>query len=128
MTTSRHERQNPEKEEAKPIQVSADIATVLAGRWVGRPGIKTIDYDIEIEFVRNADGTVLGRLIGTTLPMERPINQPLRGLTMKARQMNFEFPNTQSWNFAGELSADGTAITGVTASAQGGATITFRKR
>ena len=27
--------------------------------------------------------------------------------------MNFEFPNTQSWNFAGEPSADGSTITGV---------------
>jgi hypothetical protein len=127
-TTSRHERQFPEKEEAKPIQVSADIASALAGRWVGRPRIATIDYDIEIEFVRNADGTVVGKLIGTTLPMEKPINQPLRNFTMKARQINFEFPNTQSWNFGGELSADGASITGVTASAQGGAAITFRKR
>ena len=42
--------------------------------------------------------------------------------------MNWEFPNTQSWNFAGELSADGTTITGVTSSIQGGARVEFRKR
>ena len=47
---------------------------------------------------------------------------------MKDRRINFEFPNTQSWNFAGELSADGSTITGVTASAQGGAVLNFRKR
>src|SRR6185312_15529741 len=82
-TTSRHERANPEKEEAKPIQVPPDIANALAGKWVGRPVIKTIDYDIELEFVKNADGTVLGKLIGTTLPKERPINQPLRSFVMK---------------------------------------------
>jgi hypothetical protein len=127
-TTSRHERANPEKEEAKPIQAPADIASALAGKWLGRPRIATIDYDIELEFVRNADGTVLGRLIGTTLPAERPINQPLRNLTLKERRMNFEFPNTQPWNFAGELSADGAAIDGVTSSAQGGLRLTFRKR
>jgi hypothetical protein len=127
-TTSRHERANPEKEEAKPIQVSADIANALAGKWVGRPAIKTIDYDIELEFVKNADGTVLGKLIGTTLPKEKPINQPLRTFVMKDRRINFEFPNTQPWNYAGELSADGTTITGVTASAQGGAVLNFKKR
>jgi hypothetical protein len=126
--TSRHERANPVVEEAKPIQVPADVSSALTGRWVGRPNIKTIDYDIELEFVRNADGTVLGKLVGTTLPQEKPINQPLRNLVMKERRINFEFPNTQSWNFAGELSADGTAITGVTSSAQGGIAITFRKR
>ena len=108
--------------------MSADIANALAGKWVGRPAIKTIEYDIELEFVKNADGTVLGKLIGTTLPKERPINQPLRSFVMKDRRINFEFPNTQSWNFAGELSADGSTITGVTASAQGGAVLNFRKR
>jgi len=128
--TSRHERENPEPEVAEPIQVPAEIAGALAGRWVGRPEIKTIDYDIELEFVRNPDGTVLGKLIRTTLPdpREKPINQPLRNFTMKERRINFQFPNTQPWGFAGELSADGTAITGVTNSAQGGVAITFRKR
>ena len=127
-TTSRHERANPEKEVATPVQVPADVAGALAGRWVGRPRIATIDYDIELEFVRNADGTVVGKLIGTTLPMERPINQPFRNFVVKERRLTWEFPNTQSWNFAGDLSADGTAITGVTSSAQGGALLTFRKR
>ena len=31
----------------------------------------TIDYDIELEFTKNADGTVVGKLIGTTLPRKR---------------------------------------------------------
>jgi hypothetical protein len=128
--TSRHERANPEPEVAQPIQVLPEIATALAGRWVGRPQIKTIDYDIELEFVRNPDGTVLGKLIGTTLPdpREKPINQPLRNFTMKGRQVTFQFPNTQPWGFAGELSADGRTLEGVTNSAQGGVPITFRKR
>src|SRR5437899_894738 len=42
--------------------------------------------------------------------------------------MNWEFPNTQSWNFAGDLSADGTTITGVTSSIQGGVPLEFKKR
>jgi hypothetical protein len=128
VTTNRHEREHPEPEVAQPIRVAADIGSALSGRWVGRPRIATIDYDIELEFVRNPDGTVLGKLIGTTLPNERPIGQPLRGLTMKDRRMDFEFPNTQPWTFAGELSADGTTIAGVTSSAQGGVPLVFRKR
>jgi hypothetical protein len=39
------------------------------------------------------------------------IDKPLRRFTVKDRRMNWEFPNTPSWNFAGELSADGTTIT-----------------
>ena len=30
-------------------------------------GVKTIDYNIFIEFTKNADGTVQGKLIGTDL-------------------------------------------------------------
>jgi hypothetical protein len=56
------------------------------------------------------------------------INQPLRNVVMKERRINFEFPNTQPWNYAGELSADGSTINGVTNSAQGGVVLTFRKR
>ena len=128
VTTSRFERANPHPEKAAPIQVDADVANALAGRWVGRPRIATIDYDIELEFTRNADGAIVGKLIGTTLPKEEKIDKPLRRFTVKDRRMNWEFPNTQSWNFAGELSADGTTITGVTSSIQGGAQLEFRKR
>src|ERR671924_564647 len=63
VTTSRFERANPQPETATPIQVEADIANALAGRWVGRPRIATIDYDIEVEFTKNADGTIVGKLI-----------------------------------------------------------------
>ena len=128
VTTSRFERANPQPGTATPIQVEADVANALAGTWVGRPRIATIDYDIELEFTRNADGALVGRLIGTTLPKEEKIDRPLRRFTVKDRRMNWEFPNTQSWNFAGELAADGTTITGVTSSAQGGVHVEFRKR
>ena len=127
-TTSRHERANPTVETATPVQVPPAVADALAGRWVGRPQIATIDYDIEVEFTKNANGTIVGRLIGTTLPKESPINQPLRDLTVKERRMNWTFPNTQTWGFAGELSADGRTISGVTSSAQGGLYLTFKKR
>jgi hypothetical protein len=40
--------------------------------------------------------------------------------------VTWEFSNTQSWKFAGELSADGTTITGVTSSIQGGIPLEFR--
>ena len=113
----------------KPFIASADVVKALAGRWVGRPQIKTIDYDIEIEFTPNADGSVVGKLIRTTLPQERPINLSFRGFRMNAaRQMSWTFPNTQEWTFAGTLSADGTSIAGNTNSAQGGIPLTFRKR
>ena len=141
--TSRHERANPAPEPPVPAvmvdaknqptkqPVPAEIAKALAGRWVGRPEIKTIEYDIELEFVTNPDGSVLGKLVETTLPDPRepkPINLPLRNFTINGRRLNFQFPNTQPWGFVGELSADGTAINGVTNSAQGGVRITFKKR
>jgi hypothetical protein len=135
-TTSRHERQNPEAEPANPatdakdqvVRLAPDAAKSLAGRWVGRPRLATIDYDIEVEFSANADGTVIGKLIRTTLPKEQPVNQAFRNFRINGRQMSWEFPNTQSWNYAGELAADGTSINGVTNSAQGGIPLTFRKR
>jgi hypothetical protein len=150
-TTSRHERANPEASPELPAvmvdaknqptkePLPADIAKALVGRWVGRPEIKTIDYDIVIEFTARPDGGIVGKLVETTLPDPRevPINRSLittgpdgteRGFTINGRRLTFAFPNTQPWNYAGELSADGTTITGVTASAQGGAVLTFRKR
>jgi hypothetical protein len=150
-STSRHERANPEPSPELPAvmvdaknqptkePVPADIAKALVGRWVGRPELKTMDYDIIIEFTARPDGGVVGKLVETTLPDPRevPINKSLlttgpdgmeRGFTINGRRLTFTFPNTQPWNFAGELSADGTAITGVTASAQGGIALTFRKR
>jgi hypothetical protein len=76
---------------------------------------------------------VQGKLIGTDLKTfggkaPTTINKALRDFTIKERRLTFEFPNTQPWTFAGELSADGTAITGTVNSAQGGMPITFRKR
>jgi hypothetical protein len=127
--TSRHERANPIQEPVVPATLAADMSKQLAGRWVGRPQLKTIDYDIEIEFLPSPDGTVVvGRLIRTTLPKERPINQPFRGFRINGRQMAWTFPNTQEWTFTGQLSDDGSAITGNTNSAQGGIPLTFRKR
>jgi hypothetical protein len=115
------------------VQATADVANALAGRWTGQPKLATIDYNIVVEFTRNADGTVQGKLVGTDLKtfggkVTPAINKPLRDFTMKERRLNFEFPNTQPWTFAGELSADGAAITGTVNSAQGGMPITFRKR
>jgi hypothetical protein len=121
--TNRYERAHPKPEVAEPIEVSEDIADDLAGRWVGRPRIVTIDVDIELEFTKNRDGTVLGKLIGTNLGK---IDKPLRNVKMNERQMTFELPNIQAWNFAGEVSAEGT-ITGIVSSAQGGLPVTFRR-
>jgi hypothetical protein len=134
VTTNRHERENPPAEPpVTPVQVTADVANALAGQWTGRPRVATVDYDIFLEFTRNPDGTVQGKLIGTTLKtfrgkVEPTIDKPLRDFTMKDRRMDFQLPNTQPWTFAGELSADGSAITGTLNSAQGGVPVTFRRR
>jgi hypothetical protein len=96
------------------------VATALAGRWVGRPQIATIDLDIEVEFTRNADGTVNGRLIGTTLGA---IDKPLRNFQIDGQQVSFTFPNVDPWSVSGELSDTGT-IDGVVLSIQGGMPIT----
>jgi hypothetical protein len=121
--TNRYERANPKPEIAEPVQVSADIANDLVGRWVGRPRIVTLDLDIELEFTRNPDGTILGKLIGTNLGA---IDKPLRDFSIAARRMKFEFPNIQPWNFDGEATAQDT-IVGVVTSAQGGLPVTFRR-
>ena len=128
VTTSRFERANPKPEPATPVQMEAAVANALAGTWVGRPRIPTIDYDIEVQFAKTADGAIVGKLIGTTLPKEDKIDRPLKRFTVKDRRITWEFPNTQSWNFAGDLSADGGTIAGMISSIQGGIPTEFRKR
>jgi hypothetical protein len=119
----------PGEREAKPIQVSADIANALAGKWVGRPAIKTIEYDIELEFVKNADGSVLGKLDWHHAPEGTADQSAAAQLRDEGSPDQLRVPRTtQSWNFAGELSATASTITGVTASAQGGAGAEFPKR
>ena len=125
VTTNRYEREHQAPEPVKPVPVSADVATALEGRWVGRPRIVTIDLDIELEFTRNQDGTVQGKLIGTSIGR---IDKPLRDFTMSGRRMNFELPNTQPWTMDGELSADGSAIVAVLNNVQGNVPVTFKKR
>jgi hypothetical protein len=122
--TSRHERANPTPEPPQPpVQVGAGVADLIAGRWVGRPRIATIDVDIELEFTKNADGTVNGKLVGTNLGR---IDRTLRGFAIADRTVYFTLPNVDPWRFSGDL-GDGT-ITGVVASAQGGVPVTFRKQ
>jgi len=131
--TNRFERRNPPAEPpAQSAQLTPDIANALAGKWTGRPRLATVDYDIYLEFTRNADGTIQGKLIGTNLKTFRGrvtpiINKALRDFTMKDRRMTFELPNTQPWTFTGDLSPDGSTITGSLNSAQGGLPVTFRK-
>jgi hypothetical protein len=115
----------------QPVKISPEFAKQIAGRWVGRPQLAVMDYDIEIEFTPQPDGTLMGRLIQTTLPDPRepkPINKAFRNFNLTDRRLSWTFPNTQEWSFNGELSADGTAIAGATNSAQGGILLTFRKK
>jgi hypothetical protein len=122
--TSRHERANPTPEPPQPpVKVAPGVADSLAGRWVGRPRIATIDVDVELEFTKNADGTLNGKLIGTNLGR---IDRTLRGFTVVDNTVYFTLPNADPWRFSGDL-GDGT-ITGVLASSQGGVPVTFRKQ
>jgi hypothetical protein len=132
VTTNRHERANPPAEPSTPVQAPADVANALAGRWSGRPRVATVDYDMFLEFTTKPDGMVQGKLIGTNLKTFRGrvqpnIDKPLRDLTINDRRLNFQLPNTQPWTFAGELSADGSSLTGTLNSAQGGVPVTFRR-
>jgi len=122
--TNRSERAQAATGTAEAVTVPADVATALAGRWVGRPRIVTIDLDIELEFASSTDGGVTGRLIGTTLG---PINAPLRNPTYTDGVLRFELPNWQPWDFAGVLSQDGTLV-GALTSSQGGVPVTFRRQ
>jgi hypothetical protein len=124
VSTSRHERANPTPEPPQaPVHVAASVAATLAGRWVGRPQIHTIDVDLELEFLRNADGTINGKLIGTNLGR---IDRALRQFAIVDSTVYFTLPNVDPWRFSGEL-GDGT-MTGVVASGQGGVPVTFYKQ
>jgi hypothetical protein len=67
-TTNKFEREHaPAEPEVQTAQVPASLADKLVGRWVGKPQVPTLDYNIEIEFVKTADGGIQGKLIGTDL-------------------------------------------------------------
>lgn len=119
--TNRAERANPTPVLEESLAVPPDVANALVGRWMGRPRIVTIDYDIEIEFTRNSSGAVVARLIRTTVGN---IDLPLQDLSLEDGVLRFEMPNWQPWAFAGELTETGT-ISGAVTSSQGGVPVTF---
>jgi hypothetical protein len=122
--TNRHERATPTSLPAEPLKLSREIADALAGRWLGRPRIATLDLDIELDFEKRSDGTLVGSLVGTTLGA---IGAPLRNVRIEERALRFDLPNWQPWVFTGALADDGT-IVGVLSSEQGGVPVTFRRR
>ena len=122
--TNRHERASAPPAVDRPVEVARGVADALAGRWIGRPRIVTLDLDIELEFTRSSSGAVTGKLIGTTLGA---IGAPLEDMAVDGRAVLFELPNWQPWSFAGELSSDGVALVGVLSSEQGGVPVTFRR-
>jgi hypothetical protein len=92
----------------------------------------TIDVNIELEFTKNPDGTVNGKLIGTNLG---EIDKPLRNFTIGPftppnssttyeTVLRFTLPNIDPWSFTGELTEEGT-IVGFVGSAQGSLPVTF---
>lgn len=122
--TNRYERANPTPEPPQePVAVGDELASSLNGRWVGMPVTRTIEYDIELEFNDNGDGTINGQLIGSTLGT---INKPLRDFAIEDGAVSFTFPNVDPWRFSGKISADGTEIEGAASSAQGTVRLTFR--
>jgi hypothetical protein len=121
VATNRYEREHPTPLPEEPVVVPRNVADALAGRWVGRPRIATLDLDIELTFVKNANGAIVGKLIGTTLG---EIDLPLRRVRIDGNALKFELPNWQPWSFAGELAADRT-IAGVLSSEQGGVPVVF---
>jgi len=124
VTTSRYARAHPTPEPAqKAVEVPASVADALAGRWIGRPRIATIDLDIAVEFTRNRGGAVNGKLIGTNLGA---IDKPLRDFKIEGRQVSFTLPNVDPWSVSGQLSDNGT-IDGVVFSIQGGMPVTFKR-
>jgi hypothetical protein len=90
---------------------------------VGRPRIVTIDDDITIQFTKNKDGTVNGKLVGTNFGK---IDKPLRAFEIKDRDVKFTFPNVDPWSFTGKLTPEGD-LAGVVASAQGAMPVTFKR-
>jgi hypothetical protein len=121
--TNRHERENAGALPEERVEVPQETADALAGRWVGRPRIVTLDLDIELQFDKRSANVVVGMLVGTTLGA---IGQPLRDVRIDNRTVRFDLPNWQPWVFAGELADDGT-IVGVLSSEQGGVPVTFRR-
>ncbi len=106
-----------------PVEAQAEVAEALDGRWVGSPRIATIDYDIELRFIRHENGSVSGRLIGTTLG---EIDRPLEGLRINGRQLEFTLPNVDPWDAAMTLTEEGT-LEGSVFSIQGPLPVTFRR-
>jgi hypothetical protein len=105
------------------VTVGPGVADALAGTWVGRPRIVTIDDDIEIQFTKNSDGTVNGKLVGTNFGK---IDKPFRNFKITDKTVSFTLPNIDPWSFQGELKPDGS-LTGVVFSAQGGLPVTFKR-
>ncbi len=121
--TNRYERANPKDFPEVPLQVSSEIANQLVGTWVGSPDIYVFDLDIELEFERKSDGTVVGHLVGSKLG---EVNRPLQSARITGRNLNFTLPNWQTWSFAGQLTENGE-IVGTVRSSQGGFPVTFSR-
>ncbi len=107
-----------------PVTVPADVASLLAGKWVGTPKIPTVDDNIELEFTKNKVGHRERQVGRHEFRQDRQAAAELQG---RRPQVDFTFPNVDPWSVSGKLGDDGT-ITGIVFSIQGGTTVTFKKQ
>src|SRR6187549_4189432 len=82
--TNKHEIANPPVEPpVRTGRLTPEATNALVGRWSGKPDVDTVDYNVFLEFTRNTDGTVQGKLVGTDLKTFRgkvkpTVNKALR--------------------------------------------------
>ena len=91
-TTNRYERAHPKPEPAQPpVTVPADVAErCWPGAGSAGRSIATIDVNIELEFTKNADGTVQRQADRHEPRQDR---QAAAQLHVDGRYVDFKFPN-----------------------------------
>jgi CubicO group peptidase (beta-lactamase class C family) len=93
-----------------------------AGRWEGAIEIPGMKLEIDVDFIRNADGSWKGDI---TIPAQNARDLPLTGITLQGKEICFAIsgiPGDPA--FKGKISEDGSSILGDFT--QAGQTFPFR--